>query len=152
MPSRTGTLTSSPPSAQGQGLLPPAAPQLPEDGKVKNETLGNLSHLPDALIDIIRRSLQGETFVPASQAFEVVRSRAHGGCPVAVSVFEGNTSDSLTFLPAVQRVRERFGLTQVVMVGDRGMVSQKAIDELRGQAGVDWITALKSVSIRSLVE
>jgi transposase len=262
-----------------------------EDGKVKNETLGNLSHLPDALIDIIRRSLQGETFVPVAQAFEVVRSRAHGhvqavalamqrlglasviasqpsrerdlvlamvasrivqpdtklatsrrwhcstlaadfgvadaaeddlysamdwllarqdaiehklaarhlrqdalvlydlsssyfegstcplakrgysrdgrpgtlqvnyglltdarGCPVAVSVFEGNTSDSLTFLPAVQRVRERFGLAQVVMVGDRGMVSQKAIDELRGQGGVDWITALKSVSIRSLVE
>ena len=262
-----------------------------EDGKVKNETLGNLSHLPDALIDIIRRSLQGETFVAASEAFEVVRSRAHGhvqavglalqrlglasviastpsrardlvlamvasrivqpgtklattrhwhcstlaeefgvadaneddlyaamdwllarqdaieqklasrhlhegalvlydlsssyfegstcplakrgysrdgrpgtlqvnyglltdarGCPVAVSVFEGNTSDSLTFLPAVQRVRERFGLTQVVMVGDRGMVSQKAIDELRGQGGVDWITALKSVSIRGLVE
>lgn len=262
-----------------------------EDGKVKNETLGNLSHLPDALIDIIRRSLQGETFVPVAQAFEVVRSRAHGhvqavalamqrlglasviasqpsrerdlvlalvasrivqpdtklatsrrwhcstlaedfgvadateddlyaamdwllarqdaiehklaarhlredalvlydlsssyfegsncplakrgysrdgrpgtlqvnyglltdarGCPVAVSVFEGNTSDSLTFLPAVQRVRERFGLAQVVMVGDRGMVSQKAIDELRGQGGIDWITALKSVSIRSLVE
>jgi len=49
-----------------------------EDGKVKNETLGNLSHLPDALIDIIRRSLQGETFVATSQAFEVVRSRAHG--------------------------------------------------------------------------
>ena len=68
---------------------------------------------------------------------------AHG-CPVAVSVFEGNTADSLTFLPAVQRVRERFGLSQVVMVGDRGMVSQKAIDELRGQGGVDWITALKS--------
>lgn len=262
-----------------------------EDGKVKNETLGNLSHLPEALIDIIRRSLQGETFVPVSQAFEVVRSRAHGhvqavalamqrlglasviasqpsrerdlvlamvaarivqpdtklatcrrwhcsslaedfgvtdateddlyaamdwllarqdaiehklatrhlredalvlydlsssyfegstcplakrgysrdgrpgtlqvnyglltdarGCPVAVSVFEGNTSDSLTFLPAVQRVRERFGLQQVVMVGDRGMVSQKAIDELRGQGGIDWITALKSVSIRGLVE
>jgi transposase len=262
-----------------------------EDGKVKNETLGNLSHLPDALIDIIRRSLQGETFVAASQAFEVVRSRAHGhvhavalamqrlglagliasqpsrerdwvlamvaarivepdtklatsrrwhcstlaedfgvadateddlygamdwllarqdaiehklaarhlsegalvlydlsssyfegstcplakrgysrdgrpgtlqvnyglltdarGCPVGISVFEGNTSDSLTFLPAVQRVRERFGLAQVVMVGDRGMVSQRAIDDLRGQGGIDWITALKSVSIRSLVE
>ena len=262
-----------------------------EDGKVKNETLGNLSHLPDALIDIIRRSLQGESFVAASQALEVVRSRAHGhvqavalamqrlglasvtgskpsrerdlvlamvasrivqpdtklattrrwhcstlaedfgvteateddlyaamdwllarqdaieqklasrhlredalvlydlsssyfegstcplakrgysrdgrpgtlqvnyglltdarGCPVAVSVFEGNTSDGLTFLPAVQRVRERFGLAQVVMVGDRGMVSQKAIDDLRGQGGIDWITALKSVSIRSLVE
>ncbi len=74
------------------------------------------------------------------------------GCPVAVSVFEGNTADSLTFLPAVARVRERFGLAQVVMVGDRGMVSQKAIDELRGQGGIDWITALKSVSIRALVE
>jgi transposase len=262
-----------------------------EDGKVKNETLGNLSHLPDSLIDIIRRALQGETFVAAAQAFEVVRSRAHGhvqaaalamqrlglaaviapqpsrqrdlvlamvasrivqpdtklattrrwhcstlaedfgvadateddlyaamdwllarqdsieqklaarhlregalvlydlsssyfegstcplakrgysrdgkpgtlqvnyglltdarGCPVAVSVFEGNTADSLTFLPAVQRVRERFGVAQVVMVGDRGMVSQKAIDDLRGQGGVDWITALKSASIRSLVE
>ena len=261
-----------------------------EDGKVKNETRGNLSHLPDALIDIIRRSLHGESFVAVGEALEVVRSRAHGhvqavalamqrlglasviasqpsaqrdlvlamvaarivaldttlattrrwhcstlaeefgvahateddlyaamdwrlarqdaiesklarhlregalvlydlsssdfegstcplarrgysrdgrsgtrqvnyglltdarGCPVAVSVFEGNTADSATFLPAVQRVRERFGVSQVVMVGDRGMVSQKAIDELRGQGGIDWITALKSVSICSLVE
>ena len=49
-----------------------------EDGNVKNETLGNLSHLPESLIDIIRRSLQGETFVPLGQAFEVVRSAAHG--------------------------------------------------------------------------
>ena len=49
-----------------------------EDGVVKNETLGNLSHLPGALIDLIRRSLQGETFVPLGQAFEVLRSRAHG--------------------------------------------------------------------------
>lgn len=73
-------------------------------------------------------------------------------CPVAVSVFEGNTADSLTFVPAVQRVRERFGLTQVVMVGDRGMVSQKAIDEFRGQGGIDWITALRSVSVRSIAE
>ena len=45
---------------------------------VKNETLGNLSHLPDSLIEIIRRSLQGETFVPLAQAFEVTRSRPHG--------------------------------------------------------------------------
>ena len=49
-----------------------------EDGKVKNETLGNLSHLPDSVIDLIRRSLQGETFVPAGEAFEVCSSRAHG--------------------------------------------------------------------------
>src|SRR6202022_2044887 len=49
-----------------------------EDGTVKNETLGNLSHLPESLIEIIRRSLQGETFVPVAQAFEITRSRPHG--------------------------------------------------------------------------
>ena len=49
-----------------------------EGGTVKNETLGNLSHLPDELIEIIRRSLQGETFVPLTQAFEITASRPHG--------------------------------------------------------------------------
>ena len=45
-----------------------------EGGKVKNETLGNLSHLPDTLIEIIRRSLQGETFVPLASAFEIMEA------------------------------------------------------------------------------
>lgn len=49
-----------------------------EDGKVKNETLGNLSHLPDDLIELIRRALRGETLVPASDAFQILRSRPHG--------------------------------------------------------------------------
>jgi transposase len=262
-----------------------------EGGTVKNETLGNLSHLPDELVNIIRRSLQGETFVPVGHAFEITRSRAHGhvqavetamqrlgfasliaakpcrerdlvlamvasrivapqtklattrwwqtttlaedfavsdaseselyaamdwllqrqgtiekklatrhlsegglvlydlsssyfegttcplakrgysrdgkhgmlqvnyglltdarGCPVAVSVHEGNTSDSKTFLPEVQRLRTDFGIERMVMVGDRGMISQKAIDEMRETEGVGWITALKSVSIRALIE
>ena len=262
-----------------------------EAGAVKNETLGNLSHLPDALIEIIRRSLQGETYVPVAQAFEISRSRAHGhvqavalamqrlglaslvaskacrerdlvlamvasriiepatklattrlwhtttlaeefgvadadendlyaamdwllarqdaiqtklatrhlrqgglvlydlsssyfegntcplaklgynrdgkkgllqvnyglltdarGCPVAVSVHEGNTADSRTFTPAVQKLRADFGIKQMVMIGDRGMVSRKAIDEMRQTDGIGWITALKSVSIRALVE
>ena len=48
------------------------------NGKVKNETLGNLSHLPESVIDLIRRSLHGETFVPLGQAFEICSSRAHG--------------------------------------------------------------------------
>src|SRR6059036_549941 len=262
-----------------------------EGGVVKNETLGNLSHLPDALIDLIRRSLQGETFVPLGQAFEVVRSRAHGpaqavaltlqrlgfasviaskpcrerdlvlamvasrivaphtklattrwwhtttlaedfgvvdaneddlyaamdwliarqgtiqkklaarhlsegglvlydlsssyfegstcplarigysrdgrhgmlqvnyglltdarGCPVAVSVHEGNVADSQTLMPEVQRLREDFGIEHLVMVGDRGMISNKAIDEMHETQGVGWITALRSASIRALVE
>jgi transposase len=262
-----------------------------EGGKVKNETLGNLSHLPDALVEIIRRSLQGETFVPLEQAFEITGSRTHGhvqavavamqrlelasliaakpcrerdwvlamiasrivapqtklattrwwhtttlaqdfavadadendlyaamdwllarqnsiekklaarhlasdarvlydlsssyfegttcplakrgynrdgkhgmlqvnyglltdarGCPVAVSVHEGNTSDSKTFMPEVQRLRTDFGVERMVMVGDRGMISHKAIEAMRDTDGIGWITALKSVSIRSLIE
>ncbi len=262
-----------------------------EDGVVKNETLGNLSHLPPHLIDIIRRGLQGETFVAVGQAFEVIGSRPHGavqavasamqalgiasvlgskpsperdlvlamigarivspntklattrqwhsttlaqdfgvadadeddlygamdwllahqdsiqkklaarhlqegglvlydlsssyfegltcplaklgysrdgkkgllqvnyglltdarGCPVAVSVYEGNVADSQTFLPEVERLRTSFGIERMVMVGDRGMISSRAIAELRQSPGVDWITALKSTSIRALVE
>ena len=262
-----------------------------EGGSVKNETLGNLSHLPEALIDIIRRSLQGETFVPLAQAFEVTASRPHGhaqavatamqrlglaslvaskpsrerdvvlamiasrilspstklattrwwhtttlaedfgvadateddlyaamdwlfahqgtiqkklaarhlsegalvlydlsssyfegstcplaklgysrdgkrgllqvnyglltdarGCPVAVSVHEGNVADSQTLMPEVQRLRQDFGIEQMVIVGDRGMISSKAIDAMRESDGIAWITALRSASIRSLVE
>ncbi len=49
-----------------------------EDGKVRNETLGNLSHLPDSLVDMVRRGLRGEQFVAACERFEIVASRAHG--------------------------------------------------------------------------
>jgi transposase len=74
------------------------------------------------------------------------------GCPVAVSVYEGNVADSQTLLPEVKRLREAFGIEQLVMVGDRGMISQKAIAELCETEGIDWITALKSASIRVLLE
>ena len=262
-----------------------------EDGKVKNETLGNLSHLPDELVEIVRRVLRGETFVPLADAFEIIGSQAHGhvdavaqamrrldfavvlgskpsrerslvlamvaarivaphtklattrwwrtttladdfdvadadendlyaamdwllarqdaiqktlaarhlregglvlydlsssyfegtccplaqrgynrdgkkgllqvnyglltdarGCPVAVEVHEGDVADSATLIPEVQRLRDAFGIEQMVMVGDRGMISSKAIAELRELQGIDWITALKTVSIRALVE
>jgi len=74
------------------------------------------------------------------------------GCPVAVSVHEGNTADSKTFMPEVERLRDQFGIARMVMVGDRGMISQKAIDEMQAIEGIGWITALKSASIRALVE
>ena len=74
------------------------------------------------------------------------------GCPVAISVHEGNVADSQTLLPMVKRLRADFGIEHLVLVGDRGMISSTAIDELRESAGVNWITALKSVSIRALVE
>ena len=261
------------------------------EGKtVKNETLGNLSHLPEPLIEIIRRSLQGEQFVSVAERFEIIASHAHGhvqavmaamerlgfasllgskpsrerslvlavvaarllapqtklattrwwhtttlaeefgvadadeaelyaamdwllarqsaiekklaarhleadslvlydlsssyfegsrcplarlgysrdgkkgklqvnyglltdarGCPVAVSVYEGNTADPQTLMPEIDRLRAGFGVKQLVMVGDRGMLSHKAIERLRQEDGVGWITALKSASIRSLL-
>jgi transposase len=74
------------------------------------------------------------------------------GCPVAISVHEGNTSDSTTFMPQVQRLRGEFGIKRMVMVGDRGMISQKAIDEMSQDGDVAWVTALRSSSIRTLVE
>jgi len=258
---------------------------------VRNETLGNLSHLPGHIIDLIRRSLKGETFVPAADAFAITRSRSHGhveavtramhrlgfagllasrpcrerdlvqamvaarilaphtklatvrwwadttlaetcavedadeqqlygamdwllerqdriqkklaarhlaqgamalydlsssyyegatcplakrgysrdgkkgtrqvnyglltdarGCPVAVSVYEGDTADPATLAPEVERLKTAFAIDRFVIVADRGMISQKAVDALATQSGVDWITALKSVSIRALVE
>ena len=74
------------------------------------------------------------------------------GCPVAVSVYEGNVADSQTLMPEVERLRKDFGIEQLVLVGDRGMISSKAIAELRDNEGIAWITALKSVSIRALIE
>lgn len=73
------------------------------------------------------------------------------GCPVAVSVFPGNTGDPTTLLPEVERVRADFGIGQLVLVGDRGMISQTQITALQRLAGVDWITALKTGAIRDLV-
>ena len=266
-----------------------------EDGKVKNQTLGNLSHLPDTVVDLIRRSLKGETFVSADASLEICASRSHGhvqavslamqrlgfacllaskpcperdlvqamvasrilcpatklattrlwhtstlaqefgvldateddlygamdwllagqdriqkklaarhlqedslvlydlsssyfegshcplaklgysrdgkrgtlqvnyglltdarGCPVAISVHPGNTSDSVTFMPEVKRLREQFGIKRMVMVANqvvqRGMISQKAIDEMSKDSDIDWVTALRSASIRTLVQ
>lgn len=74
------------------------------------------------------------------------------GCPVAVSVYEGNTSDPATLMPEIQRLKHDFALGQFVVVGDRGMISQKAIDTLQAQDGIAWITALKSGAIRALIE
>jgi transposase len=75
-----------------------------------------------------------------------------GGCPIAVSVYPGNTNDAKTLMPQVTQLRKEFGLERIVLVGDRGMISHKAIGELRELDGLSWITALKSSQIRSLVE
>ena len=266
-----------------------------EDGTVKHETLGNISHLPDRVIDLIRRALKGETFVNPENAFDCVRSLPHGhiaavlgtlkqrglhtliagrasrvrdlvlalivarvidaqsklataralapesavstlgealglgaidqhelyaamdwlvqrqaaieqrlakrhlqehtlvlydltssylegthcplaqrghsrdgkpgtlqivfgllcsaeGCPVAVEVFEGSTSDPKTVASQVAKLRQRFGLQRVVLVGDRGMLTAARIrEDLQGVDGLRWITTLRAPTIRTLL-
>ncbi len=72
------------------------------------------------------------------------------GIPVAVSVFEGNTGDPKTLMPQVEKMRDAFGIEQFVMVGDRGMLTQKQVDALHDIDGVDWIGALRPEAIKKL--
>jgi transposase len=259
--------------------------------QVRHETLGNISHLPASLIDIIRRALAGEAFLPAAETFQVLRSLPHGhveavlgtvrrlelasllsskpcrerdlvlallverllnpasklattrlwhnstlaeelsvedadedelyqaldwllarqaqiekklaerhlregsevlydisssyyegrccslvryghnrdgkrdrpiivygvltdteGHPLSVEVYPGNTGDATTVPGQVKKLRQRFGLSQVVLVGDRGMLTEKQIAQLKQHPELGWISALKTRAIRQLVE
>jgi len=261
-----------------------------DQGKVKNETLGNLSHLPESVVELVRHALQGESFAPVGARLEIIESKPHGdveavlramrgvnfasllssragrevdlvmgmvaariiaphtklattrwwkdstlacelglteadeddlylamdwllehqegieaklaarhltsgsmvlydlsssyfegtscplaarghnrdgkkgklqvnyglltdrrGCPIAVSVYKGNTGDGKTFLPQVRKLRDQFGLEHVVLVGDRGMISKASIAALRNEQ-FSWITALKAAQIRTLID
>jgi len=266
-----------------------------EDGKVKHETLGNLSHLPPLAIEAVRRTLRGEQLVAADEAFEILRSLPHGhveatlatlrklgvekllasrrcrerdlvtamivarilepssklatgravhrdtahstlgemlgveeaetdelyaamdwllprqariekalaarhlhgtlvlydvtstyfegrkcplaklghnrdgkrgklqivigllcdphGRPIAVEVFDGNTGDPTTLAPQIEKIRHRFGLQRIVLVGDRGMLTSARIrDELQPVEGLSWISALRGPAIAKLME
>lgn len=72
------------------------------------------------------------------------------GRPVSVSVYEGRTADPATVQDQVRKLKDEFGIDLVVFVGDRGMLTQVQIDRFVEQGGVEWITALKSGSIRKL--
>jgi len=75
------------------------------------------------------------------------------GCPVAVEVFAGNTGDPTTLGSQIAKLRERFRLSRVVLVGDRGMLTAARIrEELQPVPGLDWITALRAPAIRKLVD
>ena len=74
------------------------------------------------------------------------------GCPIAVEVFEGDTADPMTLASQVQKLKARFGLTRVVVVRDRGLVTAARIREDLEPAGLDWITALRAPQIKALIE
>ena len=77
---------------------------------------------------------------------------AADGCPVAVEVFDGNTADPRALTAQIDKLKGRFGLSRVVLVGDRGMITSARIrDELK-PAGLDWITALRAPQIRTLLD
>jgi hypothetical protein len=77
---------------------------------------------------------------------------APDGCPIAVEVFEGATGDPATLANQVGKLKQRFGLAHVVLVGDRGMITEARIAEDIKPAGLDWITALRAPAIRGLIE
>ena len=77
---------------------------------------------------------------------------AADGCPVAVEVFAGNTADPMTVGAQVAKLRARFGIDRVAMVGDRGMLTSARIRDDLGPAGLDWISALRAGDVRKLLK
>jgi Transposase DDE domain len=76
---------------------------------------------------------------------------APDGCPVAIEVFDGNTADPMTLAPQIDKLKQRFGLTHVVLVGDRGLITEARIGADIKSAGLDWITALRGPAIKELL-
>src|SRR5450759_2338816 len=74
------------------------------------------------------------------------------GCPVAVEVFAGNTADPATLEAQITKVRDRFGLSDIVLVGDRGMLTSARIERLKAIGGIGWVSCLRAPAIRGLVE
>ncbi len=74
------------------------------------------------------------------------------GCPIAVEAFAGNTADPATLETQIDKVRTRFGLTDIVLVGDRGMLTSARIERLRELGGIGWVSCLRAPALRSLVE
>jgi transposase len=74
------------------------------------------------------------------------------GCPVAVDVFAGNTADPMTVAAQVDKLKDRFGIANVVLVGDRGMLTSARIEALKEVSGLGWISALRSPQIAALVK
>jgi len=74
------------------------------------------------------------------------------GCPVAVEAFSGNTADPATVEAQIEKLRTRFGLTDIVLVGDRGMLTSARIERLRETGGIGWVSCLRAPAIRALVD
>jgi hypothetical protein len=73
------------------------------------------------------------------------------GCPVSIEVFAGNTGDPATLAAQIDKLKQRFGLARVVLVGDRGMITQARLEATVKPAGLDWITCLRAPAVQNLL-
>ncbi|MCH7747478.1 MAG: IS1634 family transposase [Acidobacteria bacterium] len=135
---------------------------LPRQARI--ETVLASRHLDNTLVlyDVTSSYFEGRTCPLARRGYSRDHRRGtlqivigllcnREGCPVAVEVFPGNTADPATVAPQVQKLRERFGLERVVLVGDRGMLTDARIrEELEPVEGVSWISALRAPAIQRL--
>jgi transposase len=123
-------------------------------------------HLHDGtlvLYDVTSTYFEGRTCPLAKRGYNRDRKRGKlqivigmlctaEGCPIAVEVFEGNVGDPSTVATQVDKLKQQFGLKRVVLVGDRGMLTQARIEETVKPAGLNFITTLRAPVIRGLVE
>ncbi|HME21985.1 MAG TPA: hypothetical protein VKI44_11710, partial [Acetobacteraceae bacterium] len=141
-----------------------------EGGKVRKRTLCNLSDWPAVHIEGLRGLLKGGTVIPAERdAFTVIRTLPHGHVaaalgtarrigldgilgPDGIEVFDGNTADPMTLATQIEKIKQRFSLDHVVLVGDRRMITQARITADFTSAGLDWITSLRAPVIRALLQ
>ncbi len=135
---------------------------LPRQARI--ETALARRHLDNTLVlyDVTSSYFEGRTCPLARRGYSRDHKRGtlqivigllcnHEGCPIAVEVFDGNTADPTTVAPQVKKLRERFGLERVVLVGDRGMLTDARIrEELEPVAGLSWISALRAPAIQRL--
>ena len=123
----------------------------------------HLSHGTLVLYDVSSTWFEGRTCPLARRGYSRDGKRdklqivfgllcASDGCPVAVEVFEGNTGDPGTLAAQVDKLKQRFHLDHVVLVGDRGMITAARVETLLKPAGLDWITALRAPTIRTLLD
>jgi transposase len=123
-------------------------------------------HLHDGtlvLYDVTSSYFEGRTCPLAKRGYNRDRKRGKlqivigllctaEGCPIAVEVFEGNVGDPSTVAAQVDKLKQQFGLKRVVLVGDRGMLTQARIEETVKPAGLNFITSLRAPAIQSLVQ
>jgi len=151
-------------SADGEVLYQAMDWLLERQEKIEAELAGR--HLKDAslvLYDVTSTYFEGCTCPLARRGYD--RDNKKGklqivfgllctaeGYPIAVEVFEGDTGDPSTLQEQIRKIRERFGLERIILVGDRGMITQARIEDDLKPARLDWITALRAPQIQRLVE